>query len=590
MSEYIPRPEYPRPSWVRDDFLNLNGTWDFAIDLYGQYTLENVPFNQKITVPFPPESTLSGIGETGFMEVVWYRKEVQIPERWQGKRILLHFQAVDYDAEIFIDGKTVCFHRGCFTPFTVDLGVDPPRQFSVTVRACTLRDRNRARGKQSDRPENYLCCYTRVSGIWQTVWMEAVPEVFMKRSRVLPTADGFLLTVPLSANRRLWKVEAEVLLNGESICHASVPADAGLSAVIYCVLPEDKRIYWSPENPQLYDIELTLTGADGSIIDRASTYGGWRFISIDGMDFLLNGKKLFQKLVLDQGYYPDGIWTAPDDEALQRDIHLSMQAGFNGARLHQKVFEERFLYHADRLGYLVWGEFGDWGIDWCQENQPDAGSYQPGISPAGQFLEEIERDFSHPCIIVWSALNETHRRMINGKWSLDVVNDLIRTLFNAAKTADPSRPVLDVSGYIHRLPESDIYDIHDYGTADEVASHLAVMDPPCQCDPNGERDFNELWHGQPFFLSEIGGMAYPPPPPGSFSYGDPPATADEFLARFRKLIAEIRRDKRVSGYCYTQLTDIFQEANGLYYFDRQAKFDPAELAAAQADHPAGERD
>jgi len=453
----------------------------------------------------------------------------------------------------------------------------------VTLRARSLRDRNRPRGKQSDHLENYLCCYTRTTGIWQTVWLEAVPEVYLKRPRVTPTAEGFAIVQPVSANRAGWRIRATLGGGGQLFARSEVAADAGLMPQLQVVLPEKARRFWSPEDPYLYDLVITLEDRTGRVIDRAESYAGWRFLAIDGTKFLLNGKPVFQKLVLDQGYYPDGIWTAPDDAALVRDIELAMAVGFNGARLHQKVFEERFLYHADRMGYLVWGEFGDWGVDWEQNNQPDAGLYQPAVSMAGQWLEALQRDYSHPAIIGWCGVNETHRRTVAGVETLDVIDDLTKAVFLAAKNADPTRPVLDVSGYIHRLSESDIYDSHDYGLPDEVAARLASYRVPCNCDPNPESPANVPWQGQPFFLSEIGGIAWPPEAvaEGSFSYGETPRTEAEFLDRFGRLLAAIRRDGRVFGYCYTQLTDVYQEVNGLYYFDRTAKFAPEKLRILQ---------
>jgi len=535
-------------------------------------------------VPFAPESTLSGIGETDFLNTVWYRKTLEIPSHWQGKRILLHFQAVDYDATVWINGQMRTTHRGCFTPFTVDLGMISG-SVTVVLQAKTLRDRNRPRGKQSDKPENYLCCYTRTSGIWQTVWMEAVPEVFCKKAKIVPTPEGFDITVPLSANRPGWRVNAQLRSGDRVVAAASGAADSALMIILHLTIPEGSRRYWSPEDPFLYDLTVTLINADGQTIDSIQSYAGWRFITIDGMKIKLNGKAVFQKLVLDQGYYPDGIWTAPSDEAMVKDIRLAMQAGFNGARLHQKVFEERFLYHADRLGYLVWGEFGDWGFDWNTEDQTPGGLYQPGLSMAGQWIEEIMRDWNHPAIIGWCALNETHKREINGQKTLDVIDDLVKATFLAAKAIDPTRPVLDTSGYIHRFEASDIYDNHDYGMPDEVKAHLQSYTPPCNCDPYPESPWNIHWQGQPFFISEIGGIAWPPEAVAklTFSYGDPPQTEDEFFDRFTQLIRVIKADKRVFGYCYTQLTDVFQEINGLFYFDRTPKFSSAKLYAAQAD-------
>ena len=574
------RAEYPRPSWRRDEWLNLNGEWQFAIDAKAERSIDDVSFDRVINVPFCPESTLSGIGNTDFMEVVWYRKEVTLPEQWLGRRGLLHFQAVDYDATVWIDGVEAATHRGCFAPFSVDLGFVKKRPYTIVLRAQTLRDRNRPRGKQSELKENHHCCYTRTSGIWQTVWLEPLSDVYMKRPRITPVAEGFAAEVPLTANRKDWKVRACVKSQGNVVCCAETAADSAFTPCLMLTIPEQDRHLWSPESPFLYDIEFELVDAAGALQDKAYSYGGLRYITIDGVKLLLNGKPMYQRLVLDQGYYPDGIWTAPSEEALVNDIKMSMALGFNGARLHQKVFEERFLYHADRLGYMVWGEFGDWGVDWHQTNQPDVGLYQPAVSMVGQWLEVLGRDYSHPSIVGWCGLNETHTRNVNGIKTLDVVRDLTKAMFLAAKNSDRTRPVLDVSGYIHTMTEADIFDTHDYGQPDEVTAHLQSYEPPCICDTYSERDHSVPWMGQPFFISEIGGIGWGAKA-GDFSYGSNPKTEAEFLDRFTRLIAAIKADNRVFGYCYTQLTDIYQETNGLYYFDRRPKFDVAAIRAAQ---------
>ncbi|MBO4513452.1 MAG: hypothetical protein J5746_11875 [Victivallales bacterium] len=576
----VPRPEYPRPSWRREEWLNLNGEWDFAIDAKAQRNEQNVDFDQKILVPFCPEAKLSGIGNTDFMEVVWYRRKVTVPKKWQGRRLLLHFQAVDYDATVWIDGELKYTHRGCFTPFTVDLGTWGKGSFTIVLRAQTLRDRNRPRGKQSEQKDNHHCCYTRTSGIWQTVWLEPVGDVYMKRPRITPVAEGFYVETPLTANKAGWKVRASVKIGDDVVCTAEASAVSSFAPTLMLRIPKRKWHFWSPDEPFLYGLDFELLDDKGKVRDTAQSYGGLRFITIDGTCMMLNGKPMYQRLVLDQGYYPDGIWTAPSDEALVNDIMLSMEVGFNGARLHQKVFEERFLYHADRLGYLVWGEFGDWGTSWFMDKQPEASLYQPGVSMLGQWLEELERDYSHPSIVGWCGLNETHVRKLgeaDNKWLL---MDLTKAVFLAAKCTDKTRPVLDASGYVHFMLETDVFDTHDYGQPDEVAAHLASYEPPCICDTYCEKVHSQPWLGQPFFISEIGGIGWPVKK-GDFSYGPTPKTTDEVLDRFTRLIAAIKADKRVFGYCYTQLTDVYQETNGLYYFDRKPKFDAAKLRAAQ---------
>jgi hypothetical protein len=316
---------------------------------------------------------------------------------------------------------------------------------------------------------------------------------------------------------------------------------------------------------------------------------------------MINGRSVFQRLVLDQGYYPDGIMTAPSDEALRRDIELSLAAGFNGARLHQKVFEERFLYHADTLGYLVWGEFGDWG---CGGFGPPHDHQRPGPTYITQWLEVLERDYSHPCIVGWCPLNETRQTMTDRTTVLD---DVTRGLFLATKAMDQTRPVLDASGYSHRIPEADVYDCHDYTQDVAVfADHHAGLanGRPFYNGPHGGivgwdgvselegQHWSIPYGGQPFFVSEFGGIWWNPdvrPGEDSWGYGDRPTSTEDFYRRFEGLCATLLANPHMFGYCYTQLTDVYQEQNGIYTFDRRAKFDLVRLRDVQQRQAAIER-
>jgi hypothetical protein len=313
-------------------------------------------------------------------------------------------------------------------------------------------------------------------------------------------------------------------------------------------------------------------------------------VTIEGKKVKINGETVFQRLVLDQGYYEDGILTAPSDEALVKDIELSLAVGFNGARLHQKVFEERFLYHADRLGYLVWGEFADW----CAAGANRQGGYGLGMSSAMvQWLEVVERDFSHPAIVGWCPLNETHCRIGDHIESHD---DLMLGMFLAAKAVDPTRPVLDTSGYSHRVPQSDIYDCHDYAQDPEVLRKNQAGLAEDKPFTNNSHTIQSIpYRGQPFFVSEFGGTWWNPEAAkagqgDSWGYGQRPSTIEEVYARFEALCGVLLDDPNMFGYCYTQITDVFQEQNGIYFFDRSAKFDAARLHAIQTRTAAIEKD
>jgi beta-galactosidase/beta-glucuronidase len=583
----IPRSEYPRPQFMRPDWLCLNGEWQFEIDSGDSGIargLKDRALERKITVPFCPESTLSGIGNVDFMDAVWYRREVDVPGAWKGRDVLLHFQAVDYDATVWVNGVEVARHRGGFSPFTCDLAgvVAAGEKATIVVRARDLKGKSRPGGKQSVSYENLGCHYTRTTGIWQTVWMEPVNHVRIARPRITPDVAGsrFIVEVPLVHPTSGLRLRAALKDGaGEVACVETAILD--FSPRVELVVPEDRRRLWSIDDPHLYDVELELCDAEGKVIDGAQSYAGLRSVRIDGKIVRVNGTAVFQRLVLDQGYYPDGILTAPSDEALKEDIEISLAAGFNGARLHQKVFEERFLYHADRMGYLVWGEFPDWGIDRAH----------PEATYVTQWLEVIERDYSHPSIVGWCPLNETAEPIPDEIPGLD---DLTKAMFLATKAMDTSRPVLDTSGYSHRVELSDIYDCHDYEQDPAAfAKNQAGLahDKPFVNGP-ADRPWSIPYRGQPYFVSEFGGiwwnaeLAAKAAAEGSdnahsWGYGQRVADCEAFYVRFEKLCGVLLDDPNMFGYCYTQLTDVYQEQNGIYGFDRSTKFDMARIKAAQ---------
>ncbi len=613
----IPRPEYPRPQFVRSDWLCLNGEWQFEIDGGDsglQRGLRERELQDRIIVPFCPESPLSGVGNTDFLHAVWYRREVAIPAAWGDRHVLLHFGAVDYDSTVWIitatgECREVGRHRGGFTPFTCDLrGLAAPGE-TVTI-VLRARDYNRIsqpRGKQATSYAPQSCFYTRTTGIWQTVWMEPVPDVYLKRPRLTPDLANslFRLEQPLSNNRPGYQLRATVKDADGMVATASCRADLDMAPRLDLAIPEERRRLWSLSDPHLYDVEIELLDGDGTVVDSAKSYAGLRSVALHGKKVLINGEPVFQRLVLDQGYYPDGVMTAPSDQALRRDIELSLAAGFNGARLHQKVFEER-LYHADRLGYLLWSEFADWG---CSGQGPYHDHQQPGVTYVAQWLEALERDYSHPSIIGWCPLNETAQNLHD---TITVLDDATRAMFLACKAMDTTRPVLDTSGYAHRVLESDIYDSHDYiyekdfseGLEKFKARHAGLPEDDPFTNPHPYDVFSgaahrtrQVWsvpyRGQPYFVSEFGGFKWKPGTEiksaaenmrernVSWGYGSDPDSLDDFYARFEAVCDVLLDNPHMFGYCYTQLTDIFPEENGIYFFDRTSKFDNARLHAIQ---------
>ncbi|MEX0886768.1 MAG: sugar-binding domain-containing protein [Phycisphaeraceae bacterium] len=594
MSTTQPRPEHPRPQFFRDAWINLNGPWQFEIDA-GDSGLERGLLERELTgqiiVPFCPESEASGVGHTDFMAAVWYRRDVTIPEAWAGQRVLLHLQACDHDTTVWVNGREMGRHRGGFTPMTFGLDAAGGDAISLVVRARDDTRSAQAAGKQSQRYANHGCHYTRTTGIWQTVWLEAVPPVHLKRARITPNVAGasFDVEMPVSGNRTGYTVRATLKVGDEAVVSQTMDASLDMAPRVTLRIPAEQVRLWRPGDPHLYDLTLELLDEAGAVVDCVESYAGLRSVSLDGRAVKINGETVFQRLVLDQGYWPDTIMTGPSDDALKRDIELGIEAGFNGARLHQKVFEERFLYWADRLGYLVWGEFGDWG---CNRGEPAGDNQQPSASYVTQWLEAVERDYSHPSIVGWCPLNETRQRIGD---RITVLDDVTRAMFLATKAYDLTRPVLDASGYSHRVPESDVYDSHDYqqDPAAFAERHAGLAAGRPFVNGEGERGAWSIpYRGQPYFVSEFGGTWWGEPgdpDEASWGYGQRPTDIEAFYARFEALCGVLLDDENMFGYCYTQLTDVFQEQNGIYDFERGAKFDVARLRAVQQRAAAIER-
>ena len=556
----IPRPEYPRPDLRRGEWLNLNGEWEFEKDP-GNSGLAQRFYNREklsgtILVPFAPESSLSGIGDIDFMQSVWYRRAFAVPRGWrEGGRVLLHFGAVDYRAEVWVNGKEAGCHVGGYTPFVLDVTEllrDGENALVVSAFDDT-RSRLQPSGKQSDRYENYGCMYTRSTGIWQTVWLEHVPDVYIRKLRLTPDVDNECLHILalLNADAGGRELTAQVGFDGQGVSAARARATG---TYVQLMLPVPNPRLWGPGEPQLYDLALRIGD------DHVESYFGMRKVELKNGAILINGVPVFQRLVLDQGYYPEGIYTAPSDEALKRDIDLSMAAGFNGARLHMKIFEPRLLYHADRKGYLLWGEYPNWGLD---ETDPRA-----LLSILPEWLEALERDYNHPAIVGWCPFNET------GKFRLAA---LFRAVYDVTKAFDPTRPVIDSSGYVHEI--TDIYDVHDYDQNPETfrARYAGLA--------NGEVFRNhpdvEKYKGQPYFVSEFGGIYWSGPRENDgWGYGRRPADKEEFYRRYEGLVSALLENPNICAFCYTQLTVVLQEQNGIYTFDREAKFDMERIRAA----------
>ncbi len=573
-----PRAEYPRPQFERADWVNLNGEWSFALDLSDSGRdrdfYNSKGFEQRITVPFAPESKLSGIGYTDFINSVWYQRMIQIPSAWQGKRVKLNFGAVYYESEVYIDGRFVGRHYGGSDSFAFDITdfVGDGKEHSIVVHAeSDLRSGTQPGGKQSTNYYSYGCSYTRTTGIWQTVWMEAVDDMALERVQVVTDIDNEqIVVIPTYYNVAGGNtLSVEVRDGGKVVAHAESAAVQGVPVVVAL----KKAKLWSPESPFLYDVVYEVKDAEGRTLDRVDAYVGMRKVHIDGNKIYLNNKPYYQRLVLDQGFYPDGIWTAPSDEALKHDIEMSKAAGFNGARLHQKVFEERFYYWADKLGYIVWGEMASWDKD------------SNSVAAARNFLSEwgniVVRDRNHPALIVWTPFNEEFGVPSNeaGRFLTDV--------YNETRRLDPTRPVNTVSGGIYVI--SDFCTAHCY-EQDGARLHSMLFDGEKFYQPQGpnegfERAIRKLYYdgSLPYVLDEFGGIKCAETQPeggNSWGYGNAAPTREDFYTRLEALVkAIVDHSDKICGFCYTQLTDVEQEQNGVYYYDRGEKFDMGRVKA-----------
>ena len=576
-----PRPEYPRPELRRPDWRNLNGLWDFAFDDRDQGLEQGWqrmgPFPQKILVPFPFESALSGIADPRPHPIIWYRHTFAAERPRDGSRVLLHFGAVDYEATVWLNGHELGRHRGGYTPFSFDAtGHLQGGENVLVVRVVDTLSKDQPRGKQHWEETPGSIWYDRTSGIWQTVWTEPVPASAIRGLRLTPDLDAGTLLVEarVDGDAAGLTLQAIALELGTEVARAT---GARGETALQLTIPRPRP--WSPESPHLYDLQVNLLSGE-RVVDRVDSYFGLRKVSREGRNILLNDRPYYQRLVLDQGYWPEGQYAAPTDEALRNDILWARQFGFNGARKHQKIEDPRWLYWADRIGLLVWGEM------------PSCGIYHYSNDAMANMITEwrqvLERDHNHPCIAVWVPFNESW-----GIWGVrdrPEVQDGVAEVVEITHCTDPTRLVVDNSGWEH--VDTDIADVHSYlGTAQQ----LHVWWP---CYRSGQTYVYDSGHpfwarghyysGQPVVLSEYGGMAiegYPPPPNrGLQACGI--LSPQRFALRYHDLTRGILDLEDVCGFCYTQLTDVEGEVNGLLTYDRKPKVDAAEIARYNREAPA----
>ena len=552
----IPRPEHPNPQFQRREWLNLNGKWSFKIDksksgLAKKYYEPQTKFDRTINVPFCPESVLSGIEYKDFMDAVWYSREFTIPEKYSGLRTILHFGAVDYKATVYVNGKEVGTHKGGYISFEFDITdyiTDGKNVLTVYAEDDT-RSPLQPRGKQSEEYYSHGCDYTRTTGIWQTVWLEFVPESRIKGIKIFPNVENSSVDIQAEVIGS-GKFEVLALYQERIMGAATVVSDGGF---VTAHLDLKEAYLWEVGEGRLYDLELRFNE------DKVDSYFGLRDVRLDGQKFLINGKSVFQRLVLDQGFYPDGIYTAPTEEAMIKDIQISLDVGFNGARLHEKIFEPRFLYNCDKMGYIVWGEYPNWGMD------PSNPNILFSILP--EWIEEIERDFNHPSIIGWCPFNET--------WDYDgrkQHDETLAVVYNTTKALDKTRPCIDTSGNFHVI--TDIFDVHDYEQDPKVfKEHYDKLMTDGELFDNHKK--RQKYTGGPTFVSEYGGIRWSvnESDQNAWGYGDAPKNKYEFIERYKGLTDALLDNDQMFGFCYTQLYDVEQEQNGLYTYSRKPKFE-----------------
>ncbi len=583
----LPRPEYPRMQFRRSDWLNLNGEWSYALDLVNsgeeQGWGKSQGFAGKIQVPFAPETPLSGVNHTDFITGIFYHRQVTVPAAWENRRLLLHFGAVFNEANVWWNGEKVAFHRGGSTPFTVDLTgkAQAGKTYDLVVEARSdVRNNVQSNGKQCMYQSSCLCSYKRTTGIWQTVDLEAAGLTGLKDCRVVADFDNHAFVFhPAFFQESPGATLTVEIREGETLV-ATGQCAATLTATL--VLPLAHPRPWHPEDPFLYDIRYVVRDKDGNISDVVDSYAGMRKVHVSGDRLYLNNHPIFLRMILDQGFYPEGNWTAPTDEDLVKDILFAKACGFNSARLHQKVFEPRYLYHADRLGYLVWGEFPCWGQGWCQTFFQRTADFHHSFS---NFMEEwgeaVLRDVNHPSILMWTPLNESDFHLTEDVKAR--YREGVRRLYNFTKTLDPTRPVHDSSGWGH--VKTDIWSIHAYSaTAAELERWIL---------PNRETGFPTMrpehdigYEGQPYYIDEFGGFRYIPPQcrentqEGWGYHGLEMQTPEELVERIREQVELMNRTPGIAGWCYTQLTDVEQEQNGLMTYDRIPKATPEQFQKA----------
>ena len=578
----IPRPEHPRPDFMRETFCNLNGVWQFAFDdadegVAAGWMNPGYALPLSITVPFAYQTSASGIGPTDEIHpIIWYRRTFAVPQEMQGKRVLLRFGAVDFACTVYVNGHQAGTHRGGYAPFALDVtALLCEGENDLCLRVQDDPDCTQPRGKQYWNEGLMGCWYTPVSGIWQTVYLEAVGEYGMKYIHVTPDVDRHMFTAEIALDKRpLCPLELELTVSFEGKTRRTVRVNVEdrITRVPVDMIARsglDPVRIWAPGSPDLYDLRVTLL-KDGQAVDRVDTYFGMRKVEVRDGRVYLNNSPLYQKLILDQGYWPDSNITPPSDEAIRTDLQYTLDFGYNGARKHQKMEDPRYYYWADKMGVLVWGE----------RPSPYDFSDDTIRNLSETMMDFIDRDFNHPSIICWVPLNESWG--VRNIYTDPRQQSAGRMLYHMTKAADGTRLCSANDGW--EQVTTDICALHDYADAKAIiASHFADRGEverhtcdwrACYCDsetPTGKEAFMVTEYGGIAFENigiqgEMGGMQ-------TWGYHGKVTDEEAFFERFKGVTDGVREIPYCQGYCYTQLTDVMQEINGLLTPDRRPKMD-----------------
>lgn len=564
--------DYPRPQFVREDFIILNGEWDFCFDdenvgeNEGWYN--NKAFKQKIQVPFTYETKASGIGDEKFHPYVWYSKKLSIPSSNKNKRVIIHFEGSDYITKVWVNGRYVGDHRGGYVRFSFDItDFLNFREDYIVVKVEDSKSCLQPRGKQRWMDDNFGCWYIQTTGIWKTVWIEYLNDTALDYVKITPLLDDSSVEFEYYVNGELKDLSVETIIKFKDKVIRTSMLDIKrngekLTVDLLSDFYEWKVKTWTPENPNLYDVEFRLY-KKGDLLDRVYSYFGMRKVSIENGQVLLNNSPIYQRLILDQGYWDDSHLTPPSEDAIKEDIDKIIEMGYNGVRKHQKIEDERFYYWCDRKGLLVWCEMPS--------------TYEFNDIMVTQFTSEwiniVRQYYNHTSIVTWVPFNES--------WGIPNINkikkqqDFTQSIYYITKAFDHMRPVITNDGWEHTI--SDIITIHDYEEfADRLYERYIDKDKVMNnniAEINGHYVFADghKYKGQPIIISEYGGIAFHSK--SGWGYGNMVSTEEDFFERFEDVTDAIKKLDYVCGFCYTQLTDVQQEINGLLQIDRKPKVD-----------------